>query len=113
MINFNKNQTGNIMLALITLELENYIDGYKIYSDFASVDFDDYSIRITVPVKNALQFSLLHSSQGDKLIQSLVTESAQRALPIRRIILSLFGVIQLQSFSKEWDGFTIHENFGE
>ncbi len=107
MKSFPKRTYGVITLAINTLSLENYIDDYDIHRDFAEVDFDCYRVRIISPMENCLQFTLY--DLGDNIIKSVITDCVEDSLPIRRFILSLLGIVQLQSFEAEWDGYTIRE----
>jgi len=107
MKNFDARQRGMITCALNQLGLEKYIETFNIYSDFADIGFDDFCVRIICPMENALQFTLF--DQGDNIIKTIVTDKAIEALPIKRIVLSLLGIIMLQSFETEWDGYTFQE----
>jgi len=98
---------GSITLAVNTLTLEKYIEDYQIEKDFIEVSIDVFRVRIISPIDDALQFTLYDLS--DNVIQSVLTESVTEALPIRRVILSLFGLILLRSFKTEWDGYTVKE----
>ena len=104
---FKLDQTGNITLAINTLSLERYIDGYDIRKDFAQVNFDCFHIRITCPIDAALNFTLF--DLADNIICSVTTDAVIDALPIRRLILSMFGIVMMQSFKTEWDGYTLEE----
>jgi len=105
---FNKNQTGIITIALNQLSLEKYIEEFYIFSDVAQIQFDDFSVRIISPMDNTLQFTLFDGS-GENIIKTIVTEKTIETLPVKRLILSLLGVLMLQAFETEWDGYTFQE----
>lgn len=107
MYKFGHKHRGSLTLAALMLGQEDYINGYEVGSDFVEFEFDDYRIRVTSPMEDALQFVLFDLENNN--IDSVVTDSVNDALPIRRLIMSLFGTIMLQSFRTEWDGYTITE----
>ena len=106
MIDFDKTQRANITLALNVLSVGKYIDYFHVYENFATIDFDFYEVAITVPVKGALQFTL---KSDDRLLESIVTETVCESLPIQRLVNSLFGVVMMEQFESEWDGYSSHE----
>jgi len=107
MKNFDKTQTGMLTCALNQLSLEKYIEDFFIYNDFAQIEFDNYKIRIISLFEGSLQFSLFDNK--DNIIKTVMTDSAKESLPIKRLILSLLGLIMMQAFDIEWDGYTLQE----
>lgn len=104
-------KTGPLCLAVNSLMLEKYVEDYYIGNRYVEVQLDCWRVRITAPMDNALQFELLDGNE-ERLVDSVVTDCVNDALPIRRVILSLLGKVMLECFKNEWDGYTTFEGDG-
>lgn len=108
MIKFSKDQTRIIHLAINTLVLENYIENYFVNEKEAHVFFDELMIEIIAPMDDgALQLRLIN--RGGSYVDQVLTDSVIEALPLRRLVLSLFGSMMLHDFRKDWSGFSQKE----
>ena len=105
MYKFTNEQHGSLTLACNALILEEYVHSFEHGKDFFRVDFDDYHVQITAPMKGALQFVLFDLQEN--LIESVVTDQVEDTLPMRRLILALISTINLASFNAGWDGYVI------
>ena len=104
---YTPKQEANIRRALNQLKNSNLIEDFAMESNWAVACFDHCEVRIISPIKDALQFTLTNG--GDEPIKTFMTECAVDVLPIQRAILSLFGLVMLQAFESDWDGYTFLE----
>lgn len=101
---FTKQQKEIFESVSCALVDEGYSDGAFIHDDAAMFFLEDYEVRVTAPMEDALQFTLHNES---RLIDSVVTEYVRDELPTKRLIVSLFSVLMLRSFKLEWNGYTL------